>query len=100
MQLEGQLAAMDVAKNRRSGDLVAPITNAVTISDNIIVVDPAATNGLNLQINAASGEITGSFHNPDGQTNYIESVLLQNQNTSSGYFNGTHQVGSFNLSGD
>jgi len=82
------------------GDLVAPITNAVTISDNIIVVDPAATNGLNLQINAASGEITGSFHNPDGQTNYIESVLLQNQNTSSGYFNGTHQVGSFNLSGD
>jgi hypothetical protein len=84
----------------RGGGLTEPITNAVTISHNVIAVNPAATNGLSLHINAASGEISGSFILPDNQTNYIDSVIFRNENDACGYFIGTNQAGAFNLFGD
>ena len=83
------------------GNLTAPITNAVTISGNVITVDPTATNGLNLTIDRASGEIMGSFIDAGHHTNSIDSVILQNTtNVVRGYFQGTGQVGSFILFGD
>jgi hypothetical protein len=77
------------------GGLAAPITNAVTIAANTIVVDPSATNGLALTINRASGEILGSFTAPGGQVKAIYSVILQSTNSAQGYFWGNNQSGAF-----
>jgi hypothetical protein len=83
------------------GDLAAPITNAVTISANIIIVDPSATNGLSLTIDRLTGEVSGSFIGAGNLTNAIDSVILQNStNVVRGYFLGTNQGGSFILFGD
>jgi hypothetical protein len=79
------------------GNLTAPIITTVTISDNVITVNPKAANGLNLNVSSATGEILGSFISLDNHTNYIESVILQNTNVARGYFMGTNQGGSFLL---
>ena len=82
------------------GNLATPITNSVAISENTIYVDPQASNGLSLNINPTTGEITGSFLTPESTTNYIDAVILQNStNVSRGYFIGTSQGGSFILFG-
>jgi hypothetical protein len=60
-------------------------TNPVTIANNVITADPSGTIGLSLNIIPGTGEIQGSFVN-GGQTNYIESVILQNTNVARGYF--------------
>jgi hypothetical protein len=82
--------------------LTTPITNTVTISGNLISVDPSATNGLSLFINNASGEVVGSFISPGNQTNYIDGAILQNVNVSAGYFieSNTNACGSFMLLGN
>jgi hypothetical protein len=72
------------------------ITNAVTIVNDQISVDPSATNGLSLTINEVTGEIQGFFVD-NGVTNYIESAILQNTNIARGYFASGSQVGSFIL---
>jgi hypothetical protein len=84
------------------GGLTTPITNTVTISGNLISVDPSATNGLSLYINNASGEVVGSFISPGNQTNYIDGAILQNVNASAGYFieANTNSCGSFMLLGN
>jgi hypothetical protein len=82
------------------GNLATPITNSVTISDNVITVDPAATNGLSLYLNSGTGEITGWFVTPGSHTNYIESAILQDLNSCSGYFIGTNQGGLFIMDGN
>jgi hypothetical protein len=80
------------------GNLTAPITNAVTISANVITVDPSATNGLSLTIVPSTGEITGSFTD---HTNSIHGVILQNTtNAARGYFMGTSEGGEFILFGN
>jgi len=69
-------------------------------------VDSSASKELSLLIQAASGEIVGTFMNPDSHTNFIESVILQNTNYCGGYFyetnqaGATTQVGSFILIGN
>ena len=83
------------------GNLTTPITNAVTISGNVITVDPAATNGLNLTINRSTGEVLGTFVGANHTTNSIFSVILQDTtNVVDGYFLGTSQGGSFTLFGN
>jgi hypothetical protein len=72
----------------------------VTISSNVITVDPAATNGLSLFLNSASGYILGSFISPASHTNYIGSAILQDTNVSRGFFKGTSQGGLFILIGN
>jgi hypothetical protein len=79
------------------GDLATPITNAVTIANNVITVDPSATNGLALTIDASSGQIQGQFVDPGNHTNAIYSVILQSTNVARGYFLGTHHGGAFIL---
>ncbi|HZM05141.1 MAG TPA: hypothetical protein VFC44_19250, partial [Candidatus Saccharimonadales bacterium] len=83
------------------GDLSTPVTNAVTVSQNLIIVDPSATNGLTLTINRTSGEILGSFIGAGHHTNLIDSVILQDStNVAKGYYIGTSQDGSFILFGN
>jgi hypothetical protein len=83
------------------GNLPDSITNAVTITNNIISVDLSATNSLSLTIDRFTGEISGSFVDQNGNTNVIDSVILQNTtNGCPGYFLGTNQVGSFILIGN
>jgi hypothetical protein len=79
------------------GNLAAPIIRTVTISSNVITVNPAAANGLSLYISSATGELYGSFISPENHTNYIEGAILQNTNVARGYFMGTSQGGSFIL---
>ena len=79
------------------GELTTPITNTVTIANNLITVDPTATNGLTLTINSSLGQIEGQFTAPDGSTNLINSVILQSTNLARGYFIGTNQCGAFIL---
>jgi hypothetical protein len=82
------------------GDLQTNLTNTVTVSNNVITVTPA-TNGLSLTINRSTGEISGSFVDPNSdKTNAIYGAVLQNDDTSSGYFLGTDQGGSFILIGN
>ncbi len=76
------------------GNLSTAITNSVTISHDVITVDPTATNGLVLAFDRAGGEIRGSFVNA-GTTNLIYSVILQSTNQARGYFIGPSQGGSF-----
>jgi hypothetical protein len=84
------------------GNLVADLTNAVTVSNGVITVTtPTNANGLTLTINRSTGEIQGSFVDPnDDQTNAIHAAILQNTNFNPGYFLGTNQGGSFILTGD
>jgi hypothetical protein len=81
------------------GNLSAPITNAVSISSNVIYVDPSATNQLSLTMNRTTGEIQGSFVD-SGVTNTVDGLILQSTNVARGYFLGTSQGGSFILFGD
>ncbi len=83
------------------GDLSGPVTNLVTLSANVITVDPSATNGLSLTMDRASGEIIGTFVGPNNRTNVIDSVILQNTtNVARGYFIGPSHGGSFILLGN
>jgi hypothetical protein len=84
----------------RGGNLASSITNAVTITNNVITVDPSATNGLALSMDAASGQIQGHFIAPGNHTNAIYSVILQATNVARGYFMGTNQGGAFILIGN
>ena len=61
------------------------VTNAVTIINNAITVDPFATNNLSLAIDQVTGELTGSF-TYGSETNYITSLILQKTNVAYGYF--------------
>jgi hypothetical protein len=84
------------------GNLAAPITTTVTISGNVITVNPSATNSLTLTITPSTGEIQGSFIDPSSlNTNAIESIILQNTtNSAAGYFLGTNEGGKFILLGN
>jgi hypothetical protein len=84
------------------GNLAAPVTNAVTIDNNLITVNVADTNGLTLTINHTTGEVLGSFVDPTSLiTNSIYSIILQNTtNEATGYFLGTNEGGSFILYGN
>ena len=62
------------------------VTNAVTIVNDSITVDPFATNRLSLAIDEDTGVITGSFVDGSATSNYIESVILQDAGVASGYF--------------
>jgi hypothetical protein len=80
----------------RGGGLPAPITNTYTLANNVITVNPAATNGLALTIFRTSGQVSGTFTS-GGQTYDINSVILQSTNVARGYFARPSGVGSFIL---
>jgi len=77
------------------------VTNAVTIVNDSITVDPSATDALSLTIHEDTGTITGSLVDGNGVTNYIQSVILQDASVASGYFTtaADDQAGSFVLLG-
>jgi hypothetical protein len=79
------------------GSLSIPLVEAVTIVNNQVLVDSSITNGLNLTINTNTGEVQGSFVDGSGNTNLIESTILQNDGVARGYFLGAGQSGSFIL---
>jgi hypothetical protein len=70
------------------GDLLSPITTAVTLNtDHTVTVDPLDPNGLNLSIDAGNGTFTGSFIHPVlGMPTTFDGVLLQTGNNAAGYF--------------
>ncbi len=79
------------------GGLFIPVVEAVTIVNNQVLVDTNVDNGLNLTINSGTGQVQGSFVDPDGNTNLIQSIILQNDAVARGYFLGAGQSGSFIL---
>ena len=81
------------------GQLTTPITNLVTFSNNVILVDSSATNRLGLAIYRPTGQIFGGFFDAAGQSNEINSVILQSSNAARGYFIGNGHCGSFLLIG-
>jgi hypothetical protein len=78
------------------GGLSAPITNSFTLANNVITVNPAATNGLSLTMFRTTGQIEGQFSN-GSQTGEINSVILQSTNVARGYFVLPGGVGKFIL---
>ena len=78
------------------GGLSSPITTTYTLANNIITVNPAATNGLALTIFRTTGQIKGQFTS-GGQTAAITSVMLQSTNVARGYFVLPGGVGKFIL---
>jgi hypothetical protein len=78
------------------GGLSTPITNSFTLANNVITINPAATNGVSLTIFRASGQVSGTF-STGGQTGEINSVILQSTNAARGYFVLPGGVGSFLL---
>jgi hypothetical protein len=81
------------------GNLDEPLTNSVTLSpDNIITVNPPATNQLKLTVDTLSGRFTGSFLHPQTQTvRSIKAIVLQQQNMVRGFLLGTNQCGRVEL---
>jgi hypothetical protein len=84
------------------GNLPFAITNGVmlTTSDKIIVTNSLdETNKLKLRIRKDTGEISGSFANPDEpkQTIKVHGVVLQGQASAQGCFLGTNRSGTFLL---
>ena len=67
------------------GGLSTPITNTYTLANNVITIDPSATNGVTLTMFRASGQVSGTFTS-GGQTGEINSVILQSTNAARGYF--------------
>ena len=83
------------------GDLSAPLTNTFTLANNVITINPAATNGFSLTINRPTGQITGVFVDPVSHiTNDVNSIMLEATNMARGYWIGTGHAGSFILIGN
>lgn len=78
------------------GGLSAPIATSFTLDNNVITIDPGATNNLKLTIFRASGQIEGTFK-IGSQTAEITSVILQSTNVARGYFVTPGGVGRFIL---
>ncbi len=78
------------------GGLSTPITNSFTLANNVITINPAATNGLSLTMFRTTGQIEGQFSN-GGQTGEINSVILQSTNQARGYIVLPGGVGKFLL---
>ena len=78
------------------GGLSTPITNTYTLANNVITIDPSATNGVTLTMFRASGQVSGTFTS-GGQTGEINSVILQSTNAARGYFVLPGGVGKFLL---
>ena len=64
--------------------------------NNQIIVTSQNRDSLNLTINTTSGEIQGNF-SIGSVSNFIESVILQNEQIARGYFSAAGQSGSFLL---
>ena len=78
------------------GGLSTPITNTYTLANNVITIDPSATNGVALTMFRASGQVSGTFTS-GAQTGEINSVILQSTNAARGYFVLPGGVGKFLL---
>ena len=78
------------------GGLSTPITNTYTLANNVITINPAATNGVALTMFRASGQVSGTFTS-GAQTGDINSVILQSTNSARGYFVLPGGVGKFIL---
>jgi hypothetical protein len=84
------------------GNLPAPITNHIVLSNNntVLVTNLAEkTNKLVFTLNSSTGTFGGSFANPTNSklTIPINGVLLQNQTNAQGYFLGTNESGTILL---
>lgn len=77
------------------GNLTAPVAVSPTYTSATYTY---STNKMSLVIAPAKGSFTGSFVNALGKTNQMSGVVLQQQNTASGFFLGTSQSGEVSLS--
>ena len=75
----------------RGGNLVMPITEAVTLGgDNKITGD----NGLTITFSRTTGSLTGSFVDPDsGKKRTLKGLALPKQNRAGGFFLGSSESG-------
>ena len=78
------------------GGLGSTITTTYTLANNVITIDPSATNGLALTIFRNTGQVSGTFTS-GGDTAEINSVILQSTNVARGYFVLPGGVGKFIL---
>jgi len=78
------------------GGLASSITTTYTLANNVITIDPQATNSLALTIFRNTGQVSGTFTS-GGQTAEINSVILQSTNVARGYFVLPGGVGKFIL---
>ena len=81
------------------GNMSDSLTNEITLAtNNIVTVDPVATNKLSLTFATNYGSFSGKFFNPTTRkTNTVSGVVLQLQNEARGYFLGTNQSGRISL---
>lgn len=81
------------------GNLVAPVTHSVALSSrNLITVTDENTDRLRLALSPA-GVVRGSFVHPaTGRPVSVQGILLQNADTTRGYFLGITDSGYLNIS--
>jgi subtilase family serine protease len=79
------------------GTLASPITNLIGFTNNVIT---SVSNRLSLSIYRPTGQIFGGFFDANGQSNEINSVILQTTNVARGYFIGGNKCGSFLIQGN
>lgn len=94
------IAAMSLTNGTitlNGGNLLAPITNGVSISaNNTFTV--TSSNHLVLSLNATNGALTGAFIHPVTKaTTTVKGVVIQSANEARGFFLGTNQSGVFRM---
>lgn len=83
------------------GNLPQPLTVRIVSSKNVIRNAPAETNRLSLTMAPATGLITGTFTNMTAvpkQVIKLKGVILQNQTKGIGYFLGSTESGTMEIS--
>jgi hypothetical protein len=77
------------------GNLQSNLVKSVVIAANgSVTVSPAGVDKLTLKISPTTGQFSGSFVNPAiGKSTKLSGLLLQDDDSGSGYFPGTNQTG-------
>lgn len=71
------------------GLLTTPITNYISLNNNVVSVFEGQTNGLTLSLTKSTGQWLGSINNPSNAVKMtVRGVLLKDQNQARGYFVG------------
>jgi hypothetical protein len=77
------------------GNLQSNLVKSVVIAANgSVTVSPAGVDKLTLKISPTTGQFSGSFVNPAvGKSTKLSGLLLQDDDSGSGYFPGMNQTG-------
>ncbi len=77
------------------GSLLVPIVKAATyLATNAIIITTPAADALKLNMNAKTGDLTGSFvHQVSGRSTVVKGILFQKQQAAFSFFKGTSVLG-------